>query len=67
MSVGLAGDSRIVNVCACRTAPNGMLTIFSPQGGDDSGVYRCQVTDGVTSQSRDYVVTVQRQYTAYFY
>ena len=47
--------------CVCRTGPNGMLTIFSPRGGADAGIYRCNVTDGLTSQSRDYVVTVQRQ------
>ena len=48
-------------LCVCRTGSNGMLTIFAPRGQPDSGVYRCRVSDGVTSQSRDYVVTVQRQ------
>jgi len=39
-----------------------MLTLFSPRGRPDSGVYQCHVTDGVTSLSRDYNVTVQRQW-----
>jgi len=46
----------------CRTGPSGMLTLFSPRGDAASGKYRCQVSDGVTSQSRDYYVTVQRQW-----